>query len=472
VNEILPAIDPTNSDYFERSFHNTTTLDPIGLSVFLVFVVWFLLAKRSSALFPILFSVSVLSHEERVVIAGLDFSFLRLLVVCGAIRGVMQNEWRGIRLNPFDYLFGVSLIYSSCIGVLRDPSSVVNALGGIFDGIGIYFLGRMLIRNFRDLDEFGKAASIVAMVIAPFFLIEWTTGRNFFSVLGGVPEWSLIHEGRMRAKGAFAHMIVAGAFWATLIPFIAVRWWNPRASKPFVVAGLLSALAVVGASSSSTPVLGVVASFGAAFLFPIRLQLRWIRRAVVVTLVSLHMVMQKPVWHLIARIHVFGGSTSWHRFSLIDKFIGHFGEWWLLGTNSTAHWGALMFDITNEYIIQGLHGGILGLLLYLAMLTVAFRRAGLLYRYTARDPIRLAYSWALGIALFAHAVVHFGVGYFGQMPFPFYITLAAVSGLSAAYAPDRAKRRAPARARAAAEAPAARPEPGSGAIATARTGRR
>ena len=45
----------------------------------------------------------------------------------------------------------------------------------------------------------------------------------------------------------------------------------------------------------------------------------------------MHVLMKQPVWHLLSRVDVAGGSTGWHRYHLVDKFIENWREWWLLG---------------------------------------------------------------------------------------------------------------------------------------------
>jgi len=326
--------------------------------------------------------------------------------------------------------------------VAAREGAYVRSLGNIFDALGIYLLCRILIRDWIDLDQFAKYAAITALLIAPFFLIEWTTGRNYFSILGGVPEYSLIHHGRMRARGAFAHMLIAGCFFVGLMPFMVARWWNPRASKPFVIMGVVGALAVVVSTASSTPLLGLIIAAGAACLFPVRSYLRWMRWVGFLTLLTLHLAMNAPVWHLIARIGVFGGSTGWHRFNLIDKFISNFREWCVWGTNSTGHWAYNLEDVTNAFITQGVRGGLLALLIYIAVFVLAFQRTGWLLKDVANHRTKLAFAWALGVAVFAHTVMHFGVGYFAQMPFPLYATFAVVANLAPTRAPVRVAHRA------------------------------
>ena len=420
-----------------------THLEPLGLAILLTCIALLLIVKRRAATFPFLVVVCFLSLTQRVVIAGLDFNFLRLMIVAGIARVAMRGEWRGPRLHELDVAFISAIVGSYSIAVLRagEVSYLVTVLGNTLDALGIYFLFRILIRSWGDLDQFGKYVSIVLLMIALFFLVEWATLRNYFSLFGPIPEFTELHKGEHRAKGAFAHGLLAGCFAVTLLPLIVVRWWNPRANKLLVIGGALSALAIIVACASSTPFLALAAGIGATFLFPLRANLRLIRWGVFGLLVFLHIVMKAPVWHLAARINIFGGSTGWHRFNLIDKFIANFDDWWLMGTSYTGHWGGNLVDVTNAFVLWGLRGGLLGLTLYIVMVTLAFRRVGWLIRRAEGHRVQLVYAWAIGVALFCHMVSHFAISYFAQILLAFYGTLGVVASLSASAVPLKRPRR-------------------------------
>jgi hypothetical protein len=165
-------------------------------------------------------------------------------------------------------------------------------------------------------------------------------------------------------------------------------------------------------------------------MFFLRRRMRLVRWAFVLTLVCLHMVMQSPVWHLISRVSAVGGSTGWHRFNLINQAISRIGEWWLLGTPSTAHWGQGLKDVTNQYILEGVRGGFLTLCLFVIMIAIAFREVGKLWRLQSRNPYCLALSWAMGVSLFVHCMNFIGVSYFGQIHIAWFLILAMIGSIS------------------------------------------
>ena len=76
------------------------------------------------------------------------------------------------------------------------------------------------------------------------------------------------------------------------------------------VVGAGCALWIVFACASSTPVMGVIVVVIGYLMFPMRRQMKLVCLSSVIALFLLHMVMQAPVWHLVSRIDVVGGSTG------------------------------------------------------------------------------------------------------------------------------------------------------------------
>jgi hypothetical protein len=412
-------------------FQDQTLVHPVGLAALALLAALAWLLPRRFALLPIFLLASLIPSAHRIVIADLDFSFLRLLLIATWLRVFARREARRIALNPVDRVFlawaGVGAVLYSVR--LHAFSALVGAAGNAFDATALYFLCRLVIRDWADLARLAQGALVVSVPTALFFAIESATGWNAFSLLGGVPEMSAVREGRLRCQGAFQHPILAGIYWVCLLPLIAARGFDAAARRPAALLGVASVVLIVWACGSSTPVLGLGAVVGASLLFPIRFHLRWVRWGLVAVLVGLQIVMKAPVWHLISRVNVVGGSTGWHRFHLIDQFLRHFDEWWLLGTNSTLHWGYWMQDTTNAYVMQGIRGGLPTLALYIAFLAFCFREVGLALRAVDGSRTRRAYVWALGLCVFGHCVVMMAASYFGQILIALYLTCGAVACL-------------------------------------------
>jgi hypothetical protein len=148
--------------------------------------------------------------------------------------------------------------------------------------------------------------------------------------------------------------------------------------------------------------------------------------------------MNDPVYFLMAKIDIAGGSTGWFRAQLIRSSIENLNEWWAIGTDFTRHWmpsgnpaNEGQTDITDYYLQMGVWGG-LPLVFCLVMLLVSafgeVRRAlrddgGLL----SADDRRIA--WILGSILFGHAMNFMTVSMFDKTKVGFLLLLAATAAI-------------------------------------------
>jgi hypothetical protein len=125
-----------------------------------------------------------------------------------------------------------------------------------------------------------------------------------------------------------------------------------------------------------------------------------------------------------------GGSTGWHRYHLIDQSIARVGEWWLWGTPSTAHWGLGLRDVTNQYVLEGVRGGLLTLVLFVILIALAFQGLGQRLQRVEHAPAQRAMVWALSVALFMHAMNFLAVSYFGQIIMIWFLILGLAGALT------------------------------------------
>ncbi|MBT8485795.1 MAG: hypothetical protein HKO59_08845 [Phycisphaerales bacterium] len=411
---------------------NETTLHPIGLAAVLLLGVAMLLVPRRHAVIPMLLLACFIAPAQRVVVATLDFNLLRLLVLFGWVRVLIYGETLGFRWKPIDAVVIAWTIAGTMAMTLQTTAmaTLVNRLGVAFDAIGMYFLFRLLVRDWEDVLIIARWTALLSFPVACVFLVEHTTGRNMFSIFGGVPEVTMIRQGRLRCQGPFTHPIIAGAFWAVLLPLIATLWHDRGHFRWLCVPAMAACVTVVATTASSTPLSALIAAAFAGAMFPLRRWLGWIHAMGIFGLIVLQAVMNNPIWYLVARVDLVAGSTGWYRYKLIDLTVQHFEEWWLIGTPHYASWWRYGgSDLTNEYVRQALHGGLLTLLLFAGIILVAFRDAGRIRR-TASDQHRVITGWALGSMLFVHCVVFIAVAYFGQINMIWYLTLAMIASLA------------------------------------------
>jgi len=388
-----------------------------------------LLLRREYVVIPMLAATFFITEMQRIVIFSLDFNMMRILIIFGWLRVILRNEYRCLQLNRIDRLIvGFSLV-TIVITTLqwRTVDALVNVLGGAFNTLGLFFLFRILIRDFDNMRTIFVSLAVLCIPLAAEMLFESIVGRNLFSIFGGVPHFTHVRAGRLRAQGPFTHYILAGMFGATLVPLFVSLYRGDKSAKRFVVVGCTAAVAVVYLSASSGPVMALTAGVMALGMWYFRAQMRFIKLGVVASLLGLTMVMEAPVWALVARVGVVTGSTGWHRYALIDNFIRRFDEWFLLGLKSTAFWGEGLWDVTNHYIRVAVGGGLLGLLLFGAIIVLCFRTVGRVQKMRLWEKRTRWFVWCLGSALFAHTIAFLGISYFDQIIISWYLLLSMLA---------------------------------------------
>lgn len=90
-------------------------------------------------------------------------------------------------------------------------------------------------------------------------------------------------------------------------------------------------------------------------------------------------------------------------------------------------WG-LLADVTNQYVVAGIHGGLWGLLLFLATLGTAFYGLARELLVT-KDQHDHALAWYLMIIFVGILAAFFGLSFFGQLSTFWYLHFAMIAYL-------------------------------------------
>jgi len=315
-----------------------------------------------------------------------------------------------------------------------DHNPITIRLSQIYGIAGSYLYARAFIREPEDYVRYIKCLAVAVVPLALLAIYEKYAQQNIYGLLGSGLPGVTVRSGRVRAAGPFAHPILLGTFAATSAVLLAALYQRDRR---WCLIGVGACAVTVFGSASSGPIVTLGSGFMALALWRWRTSVGRIRVLVILAFVVLHIAMQAPVWYLMARIDLAGGSTGWHRAELITAAVNHFGEWWLTGTDYTRHWiaygipwSAYHTDITNYYIVMGVMGGLPCMLLFIAILVKAFQLLGRRMRVlrAERDPLELT-LWSVGACLFAHCFTFLSIGYFDQSYVPLMLVLGAVPGL-------------------------------------------
>jgi hypothetical protein len=412
--------------------YTESVLHPAVLVVLLVTVGLTFALPRKYIIVPVLFVMLLSPQGQQLYLAGVHWSVIRILVVTGLLRlcAIKLSSKKSLLaggINGIDRaFFAVVLIQTLCF-VLQymQFQALLNQFGFLIDFLGSYVLVRALIQNESDVYRGLKTLAVITTIVGVCMLREHLTGQNIFGLLGGVQLIANLREGTYRAQGAFQHALTAGTFAATLLPLFFMLWKNGKA-KVIAAVGAVGCTAMTVCSYSSTPELTYVAGLAAVCLWPVRKNMRMIRWGFVVFLVGLNFVMKAPVWFFIAHIDLTGGSSGYHRAELIDQFIRHFWDWWLIGTKDAGTWGYDLWDTQNQYVNVGQTGGLGAFAFFIAVISRSWARIGA-SRKRLEGARREWLCWFLGAALFANVVGFFGVNYYDQSKIGWFVLLAMIS---------------------------------------------
>lgn len=412
-------------------------MNAISLAATILLCVMVIVLPRRAAAIPLITGALYMTLGQKIVLVSFDFYILRIIIFFALLRVVVKRELYAFHWNALDKLIVTWVIVAVVTGVLLEKTTdaFINRMGFAYNVIGIYFFFRSVVWDLNDVDYILSRITILIFPLAMIMILENLSGKNIFSIFGGVPEMTAIREGRLRCQGPFGHPILAGTLGATFAPLIAGQWIRCKDFRTISTLGFLGAIAITFTSASSGPALAFLFGLIGLLMWPLNAHMQLIRRIIMVSAVLLHLFMKAPVWFVIARISDLVGGTGYHRSVLIDQAINHFDEWWLVGTTYTAHWMPYVLpsspgyiDITNQYIAEGVTGGIGRMGLFIAILVCAFKNIGTGLRFQRETGNGYFFLlWSLGASLFSHMVSFISVSYFDQIIVFWYLLLAMIA---------------------------------------------
>lgn len=410
-----------------------TSVSPVAIVAFAVAAILMLLLPRNKVLIPFFIVIFLIPFYQVISIFSLNFYLCRILVIIGLIRIVIRSE---ISFgNKIDKIFALMVLsrFIANIALWQTGHAVASNMGYALDMLGAYILIRSLIRSFEDIDTIIKVFVFLAFIIAIFMVNGQLSGKNILSSIGGTSGNLVIRNGNYRSEASLAHPILAGDFGAIFLPLFVYLWLHKKIIRYLGMIGIGSCLIIVYTSYSSGPMLSLIAGLVGIIMFPFRKNMKTFRRGLFGLIIALQLIMKAPVWALIERLGVIGGSSSYHRYVLVDQFIRRFDEWWLFGTKSTNHWGwngVDLWDVANGYVLIGVEGGIITFIIFIFLLIRCFSAIGTGLQVFEQESDKIFLYWSLGTMLAVHLIAFWGVSYFAQMTFVWILTLCMISTLS------------------------------------------
>lgn len=412
---------------------SATTMNPLVILVVLIGAVAILFTGRRTTLVIVLSMVFLIPSKEQIYIWGAHLYTVRILAIAGIVRLITIRNIAGrhvfsSKLGPVDIVFFLWVFSRGFALILdyRQLGAVISEVAFWIDAAGGYLLLRHLIQTRDDVIWATKVLAVVVSIVAIGMAYESITQVNLFNYIDTRPTLVLFRNGRPRAQGPFANSITAGVFGAVLAPLF--YWlWRFGGSKTLGLVAFTAAVLNVLTSLATTAALTLVGGLMALALWPARAHLAQIRKGIVMVVIMLALAMRAPVWFLIARANVVGGSNGWDRAYLIDATIRHFWSWWLIGTQARATWGYDTWDACNQFVLEATDGGLVTLILFVTLLVLCFSLIGRTRRRAKNDRALRWFYWCIGAALFANLLAFIGVDYFDQIFVEWLVFLAIIT---------------------------------------------
>lgn len=409
-----------------------TMLSPQAAVLMLIGIALILLLPRRKVIAAFLPLCLCIPLGNVVVLGGIHFTVLRILIIAGLVRAVIdrgsspEGRFSG-GFNRIDWMVALWTVAALVTFSLQwmNSQSLIWSLGVLLDTLGGYLALRFLIPDGDTIRLAVKVLALICVIQGAEMVSEQIIHQNLFGYLGGIPFGVSIREGAIRSSGTMG-CLYNGVFAATLVPLF-VWLWTEKKDRLAACAGLAGALAMVQTSHESTPIMAVGAGLLGLGFWPLRGRMRMIRWGIVLGLVGLQMVMKAPVWALIARVDLIGGSSGYHRYLLVNNCIIHFSDWWLIGYKYYNDWGFTMWDLCNQFVAVAQTGGLVTLVCYIGIFKRAFGAVGTARKSVDGDRRREWFLWYLGASLFATAVGYFCTSTSAQSQMGWLCLLACIS---------------------------------------------
>ncbi|MFO1497473.1 MAG: hypothetical protein U1G07_03590 [Verrucomicrobiota bacterium] len=418
-------------------------MTPAAALILLVLLCVVLAGTRRQALIALICGVLYVSQAQAINVLGVNFFGVRFLEVGAIARVLSRREFFFSNLNTVDrgvlWLYG----YTTVVFLLRSPDGLGSAVAIALDAGFAYFTFRALLQTMEDLRWLLRIFVVVLVPLMLLLVVERKTGQIPLSFMAGSAgyEGHFVREGVPRCFGSFRNMDLLGTVGSSFLPLY-IALVLSKVDRSRAVLGVIFCLSIVVFSNSGGPIGCVGVAFFGWALWLFRTRMRLFRWGVVAFFAVLAMIMKAPIWYFLDRVSSVTGGAGWHRSYLIDVAVQHLRTWWLMGVpiGNTREWFPYTIDvtggadITNQYLLFGITGGLGAMSLLIVLVTRAFSWLGrsLAIARAGGPPFRRLEMmlWGLGVMLGVHVVNWFGITYYDQFYMIWFLQLAAISTLA------------------------------------------
>jgi hypothetical protein len=416
-------------------------MNVIGTLILAVALGMVFFAQRRRAVIGIMVGVLFLTQGQHVEVFGFNIFAIRFVELAAFIRVVLRREFTFSNLTRIDKLFLMLFAYTTVVFMLRSNVDQANTIGYAVDAYLCYFAFRGLVGGVEDFHWILRDFLFLLVPYTALILYESFTKHNPFDSMGDVLYGNWTRDGRVRCQGSFRNAALLGSIFASFLPLY-LGFWVTKIDRKLAILGSTLCLLIVWASNSGGPASAAALAMLGWVFWLMRTKMKLIRRSMVAVFIALVLVMNAPVWYVLARISSITGGNGWHRAHLLDMAFQHISLWWLSGMpiTETADWFPYVLsitggaDITNQYIGFGIQAGLGSMLLFCVLLMQAYKKIGrsltTVRSYDGGLDLREPMLWGLGVMLTVHCTNWLDITYFDQSYVIWYFHLAVINNVT------------------------------------------
>lgn len=416
-------------------------MNAVGTLILVVALGVVFFASRRWAVIAIMGGTLFLTQGQQINVLGFNMYAIRFIELAAFIRVILRREFAFSNLTRIDKLLFWLFAYTTVVYVLRSDVGQANMIGHTLDVYLCYFAFRGLVSGMEDFYWFLRKFLLLLIPYALLILYESITKHNLFASMGGLIAGGWIRGGRLRCQGSFRNASLLGGMFASFLPLY-LGLWVSKIDRKSATLGLVFCLLIVWASNSGGPAGAAALAMLGWMFWLLRTKMKLVRRSIVIGFIVLVVVMNAPVWYVLARMSSVTGGDGWHRAHLLDMAFQHISLWWLSGMpiKETADWFPYVLsitggaDITNQFLAFGIQAGLVAMLLFCALLIQAYKRIGqsltLVRSQGGELDVREPILWGLGVMLTIHCVNWLDITYFDQSYVIWYFHLALINNIT------------------------------------------
>ena len=417
---------------FLEETYGQNLVHPLAGLIFFSSLVWSFCAPRKYLIWPVVVIACFISPAQRFAVLGMDFHFLRAITLMLLVRILIFRDLKDVRLGRADLaLCGLVAMIVLCTLARGGINPAMTQAGKMIELFCLYFIGRALVRNLDDVRYMLLGVGLLAIPVGISFVVEQYTRYNFFSLFGGIPEMTVIRDGKLRSQGSFVHPITAGVFWASFAPMFMAQIFAKQRGLLYIWigwVGFIMCCVCAFMTNSSTSIAGILIGLTGWCFYKFRNNLRMIFWIMLICVFIIHMASTRGFHGVIfTRISFISASTGYHRYMLFEGLFNNVQKWFFVGTNNRM-FNRSFIDVTNQYILTAIDGGIVALFLQLSLIVMAFKAVGRALRAsTVKSDTLLVFG--IGVAYLVAVISFTAVSAYGEGVIPLYLFMGIMVSL-------------------------------------------